>query len=253
MCNRNTYARALVEVSSTNALMESLVIAIPFANGTGHTLEKIEIEYEWQPPRCATCKIFDHADEHCPKKMKTDAPTKVSNDGFVEVTRKNGKGKQHSHSRQIDGIRLTKPKPNYLYRPLNKPNNEKGETSHSHPNNKVDNPSSSTHSTGRNEVETNVNEEATGDKNKGKNTFNVEEINMVPLKNSFDTLMEKDKILDMHTEPNIDIGNELVNSDNEEVEEVFVEKIKAAVQQSTGNENDVYKGASTPCDNVHDV
>ncbi|GKE44277.1 hypothetical protein Tco_1471561 [Tanacetum coccineum] len=38
---RNTYVRALVEVSSANALLESLVIVIPFANGMGHSLETI--------------------------------------------------------------------------------------------------------------------------------------------------------------------------------------------------------------------
>ncbi|GKE09794.1 hypothetical protein Tco_1413345, partial [Tanacetum coccineum] len=52
----------------------------------GHTMETIDIAYEWQPPRCDTCKIFDHKDEQCPKKVKVAAPTKVSDDGFVKVT-----------------------------------------------------------------------------------------------------------------------------------------------------------------------
>ncbi|GJW89624.1 zinc knuckle CX2CX4HX4C containing protein, partial [Tanacetum coccineum] len=47
---RNSYAQALVEVSSLAALKESLVVAIPFPNGTGHSLETMEVEYEWQPP-----------------------------------------------------------------------------------------------------------------------------------------------------------------------------------------------------------
>ncbi|GJR57774.1 zinc knuckle CX2CX4HX4C containing protein [Tanacetum coccineum] len=93
---QNTYARALIEVSSGNALLESLIVAIPLANGMGNTMETIKIEYEWQPPRRATCKIFDHTDDKCPKKVKLAAPTQVTNEGFVEVTRKNGKGEASS-------------------------------------------------------------------------------------------------------------------------------------------------------------
>ncbi|GJT36874.1 hypothetical protein Tco_0936739 [Tanacetum coccineum] len=90
---RNTYAWALIEVSSKKALVDSLVVAIPFQNGSGHSMKTIDIEYEWQPPRCDTCKMFDHVDDQCPKKVKVAAPTQVSDDGFVEVTRKHGKGK----------------------------------------------------------------------------------------------------------------------------------------------------------------
>ncbi|GJY65949.1 hypothetical protein Tco_0468187 [Tanacetum coccineum] len=67
---RNTYARALVEVSADKELMDSLVVAIPFPNGKGNCLEKIEIKYEWEPPRCSVCRIFDHIDEQCPKNLR---------------------------------------------------------------------------------------------------------------------------------------------------------------------------------------
>ncbi|GJT12436.1 zinc knuckle CX2CX4HX4C containing protein [Tanacetum coccineum] len=76
----------LIEVSSKKALMESLVMAIPFQNRSGHSMETIKIEYEWQPSRCDTCKIFDHIDDQCPKKVKVVVPTQESDDGFVEVT-----------------------------------------------------------------------------------------------------------------------------------------------------------------------
>ncbi|GJW75391.1 RNA-directed DNA polymerase, eukaryota [Tanacetum coccineum] len=45
---RITYSRALIEVSSEQALLETLVVVI------GHTMETIDIEYEWQPPQCET-------------------------------------------------------------------------------------------------------------------------------------------------------------------------------------------------------
>ncbi|GJT37448.1 zinc knuckle CX2CX4HX4C containing protein [Tanacetum coccineum] len=52
---RNSYARVLVEVSSTCKFVESLVVAIPFKDGSGHSLESLEVEFEWKPPRCETC------------------------------------------------------------------------------------------------------------------------------------------------------------------------------------------------------
>ncbi|GKB36384.1 glycine--tRNA ligase, mitochondrial 1-like protein [Tanacetum coccineum] len=48
-----------------------------------------------EPPRCDTCKIFDHINDQCPKKVKVVAPTQESDDGFVEVTHKHVKGKQN--------------------------------------------------------------------------------------------------------------------------------------------------------------
>ncbi|GJT85273.1 RNA-directed DNA polymerase, eukaryota [Tanacetum coccineum] len=72
-------------------------------------------------------------DEQCPKKVRVVVPTKVSDDGFVEVTRKHENGKQTSKTRHIDGVRLTKPKPNYYYRPISKSANVNGEASTSQP------------------------------------------------------------------------------------------------------------------------
>ncbi|GJU41238.1 RNA-directed DNA polymerase, eukaryota, reverse transcriptase zinc-binding domain protein [Tanacetum coccineum] len=48
---RNTYARALIEISADMELKKSLVIAIPLCNKVGHTFATIDIEYEWIPPR----------------------------------------------------------------------------------------------------------------------------------------------------------------------------------------------------------
>ncbi|GJW12946.1 zinc knuckle CX2CX4HX4C containing protein [Tanacetum coccineum] len=105
---RNTYARALIEVSSKKELIDSLVVAIPFPNGTRHTLETIEVEYEWEPPRCASCKIFDHNDEHFPKKAKeiVTEQTKDQNkdNGFTRVSRKRGKGNYTSKNKILLGM-----------------------------------------------------------------------------------------------------------------------------------------------------
>ncbi|GJU33532.1 hypothetical protein Tco_1181886 [Tanacetum coccineum] len=96
-------------------------------------METINIEYEWQPPRCDTCKIFDHINDQCPKKVKVAATTQESDDGFVEVTCKHGKGKQNGKPRHINGVRLTKPQPNYFYRVVSKTVNVNDEASTSQP------------------------------------------------------------------------------------------------------------------------
>ncbi|GJS72434.1 zinc knuckle CX2CX4HX4C containing protein [Tanacetum coccineum] len=57
---KSTYARALIEVSAEKELLKSLVVAIPIDKDKGHTLATIDVEYEWNPLRCATCMIFDH-------------------------------------------------------------------------------------------------------------------------------------------------------------------------------------------------
>ncbi|GJR57853.1 hypothetical protein Tco_1500015 [Tanacetum coccineum] len=71
------------KVSAKNALLDSLIVAIPFPNGMVHTIEKIDVEYEWQPPRCGSCKIFDHNHECCPKAVRAPESTKAYDDGMV--------------------------------------------------------------------------------------------------------------------------------------------------------------------------
>nr|GEX76306.1 hypothetical protein [Tanacetum cinerariifolium] len=170
----NNYAWALIEVSSKNVLVDSLVVAILILNGSGHTIETIDIEYEWQPPRCDTCNKFNHKDEQCPKQVKVAAPTKASDDGFVKVTCKHGKGKQNAKTRHIDGVWLTKPKPNYYYRHISKSANVNGEAPTSQPKEKKE-------------------PYAPRPNNKGKEVLGLHEINIVSLQNSFDALREKDK------------------------------------------------------------
>ncbi|GJW55645.1 zinc knuckle CX2CX4HX4C containing protein [Tanacetum coccineum] len=146
---RNSYARALVEVSSLAALKESLAVVIPFPNRTGHSLEMVEVEYEWQPP-----------------------PPGVSH-----VKRKNGKGKHDGKAKQVAGIHLTKPKPKLVYREVQKTptnNNDKATTSNTDSSIRKDN----------------------------QPTMQPEDgINIVSLRNSFESLMEKDKVLDTDDTP----------------------------------------------------
>nr|GEV16350.1 hypothetical protein [Tanacetum cinerariifolium] len=74
---RNAYALALIEVSADDVLKDDLVIAIPVGKDKGHSLASIRIEYEWRPPRCSNCLIFDHMDDKCPKLPKEVTPVVV--------------------------------------------------------------------------------------------------------------------------------------------------------------------------------
>nr|GEX20440.1 hypothetical protein [Tanacetum cinerariifolium] len=108
--------------------------------------------------------------------VKAAAPTKVSDDEFLKVTRKHWNGKHAAKTRHIDGVGLTKPKPNYYYCPISKSANVNGEGSISLP------------------KETNVSSTPQPN-NKGKDVSDLPKINIITLHNSFDALIEKNKIL----------------------------------------------------------
>ncbi|GJY37033.1 hypothetical protein Tco_0422411 [Tanacetum coccineum] len=128
---RSAYARALIEVSAEDAPKEELVIAIPLGKDKGHSLATIRIEYEWTPPRCSTCLIFDHTEEKCPKRPKEVTTTVVTNvevnhskdvadDGFEVVKKKRNKKKKHQ--KQVDGVVLNKPSLTLHYRRVDREN-----------------------------------------------------------------------------------------------------------------------------------
>ncbi|GKB47808.1 hypothetical protein Tco_0898561 [Tanacetum coccineum] len=91
MCNdpwgRIRYARALIEVSTDKELKKEVTIAILIVDGEGYTMEKMSVEYEWKPPCCNECKN---------RKRK-------------------GKKTDNGQARHIEGLRLNKPKPNYVW------------------------------------------------------------------------------------------------------------------------------------------
>nr|GEV58827.1 hypothetical protein [Tanacetum cinerariifolium] len=126
---RSAYARALIEIVA-DVEVKSLVIAIPVGNKEGHTLATIDIEYEWTPPRCASCCIFDHVSEKCPKLPTVASIEKVADDGFIEVKKKKAKANKNS-KKQVEGIRQNKPPLNLQYRRV-----DRGESSN-HKNNEV--------------------------------------------------------------------------------------------------------------------
>nr|GEV74883.1 hypothetical protein [Tanacetum cinerariifolium] len=97
------YTRVLIEVCAKHALVESFVVAILIKGGEGHSLETITVKYEWRPPQCETCKIFDHLDSKCPRKPKVVRPVLNRDDDFVKV---NNSDNSRANKYIDDGINL---------------------------------------------------------------------------------------------------------------------------------------------------
>ncbi|GJQ99754.1 putative reverse transcriptase domain-containing protein [Tanacetum coccineum] len=206
---RSTYARALIEVSAEVELVDELVIAIPVGKDKGHTLATITVEYEWRPPRCSTCMIFDHTSKKCPKRPKEVQEEPVANDGFEVVKKKKNKMKNKQH-KQVDGVKLSKPALNLHYRRVEKGETSKNSVPSKKMSNMVDNGKSTT------------------------STLNKEPISV---SNSFTALTEEEE--DIWGSKNV---NSIVNeSDSEDVDEELI------MEGATDRSNDKgTKGASTP-------
>ncbi|GKC38344.1 hypothetical protein Tco_1050728 [Tanacetum coccineum] len=199
---RNTYAIALVEVSADKELVDSLVVAIPFPNG------------------------------------KEVAPLQANDDGFIEVTRKRVKSKARP-KRQIEGVRLSKPKPNFYYRP--KFVYVVGETS-----SKQDNEKSG--DKGTNQVTNHMS--TTNVSNYGRASSPKELDNQqMPLKNSFAALMDEADPTQPCNEDNEanNLGSDEDENDSEVMETIVLEEPRFMGGKMKSNES---KGASTPSNDV---
>nr|GEU29256.1 hypothetical protein [Tanacetum cinerariifolium] len=130
---KSDYDRALIQVSIDVELTKSVVVAIPFLDNTGLSLETVDVEYEWTPPRCGTCCVFDHNDDNCPKKVHVNNTNvvEVSEDGFTTIVnrKKKGKGPIMVPKKSVGGFKVTKSK-NFVYQPVKpKDNGSKPSTS----------------------------------------------------------------------------------------------------------------------------
>ncbi|GKD39197.1 putative reverse transcriptase domain-containing protein, partial [Tanacetum coccineum] len=64
---RSSYARAMIKLRADVELKDNIVVAMPKIKGEGHYICNVRVEYEWKPSRCASCKVFGHIHEECPK------------------------------------------------------------------------------------------------------------------------------------------------------------------------------------------
>ncbi|KAL2249910.1 UNVERIFIED_CONTAM: hypothetical protein Sindi_2464700 [Sesamum indicum] len=63
-CTRLDFARVCVMLGISSKLPKHIIIMMPDENG-GESPCKIDVEYEWVPPRCTTCMTLGHSVKHC--------------------------------------------------------------------------------------------------------------------------------------------------------------------------------------------
>nr|GEY70555.1 hypothetical protein [Tanacetum cinerariifolium] len=68
----SSYARAMTELQTDVELKDNIIMAMPKLTGEGHYICNVHVEYEWKPPRCASCKVFGHIHEEYPKNTSVD-------------------------------------------------------------------------------------------------------------------------------------------------------------------------------------
>ncbi|GJV68038.1 trichome birefringence-like protein 3 [Tanacetum coccineum] len=208
------YARALIEVSADKELKQEVIMAIPKGENAsdGHTMAKIPVEYEWNPPLYSDCHVFGHLLEQCPKKIsvKPIKPVVVSEDGFTTVVNRKNKGKVHTTNQKnnVGGFKVNNSK-NFQYQPV-KP--------------KVADPTSST----------------SGTKAVNKEKIQEGESNGIKLRNLFEKLNDITYVVD----PNSDIGE---STNMNDPTKQHYENSDSQIEEVYAEENPKKpKGASTP-------
>ncbi|KAL0313713.1 UNVERIFIED_CONTAM: hypothetical protein Scaly_2908200 [Sesamum calycinum] len=70
-CTRLDFARVCVMLNINSKLPKHIVIMMPNEHG-GESACKVDVEYEWLPPKCTNCTSLGHATKECPltKPMK---------------------------------------------------------------------------------------------------------------------------------------------------------------------------------------
>ncbi|GAV81837.1 DUF4283 domain-containing protein/zf-CCHC_4 domain-containing protein [Cephalotus follicularis] len=62
-----TYARVCVDILATSSFLNSILLDLD--DGTSIV---VGVEYPWKPQACSLCKVFDHANESCPKAVRRE-------------------------------------------------------------------------------------------------------------------------------------------------------------------------------------
>ncbi|KAL2230782.1 UNVERIFIED_CONTAM: hypothetical protein Sindi_1672600 [Sesamum indicum] len=80
-CTRLDFARVCVMIDATQKLHNHIIVMAPDDEG-GETPCKVDVEYEWLPPKCTTCMSLGHSDKDCALN-KTRKPTKLTVNVYV--------------------------------------------------------------------------------------------------------------------------------------------------------------------------
>ncbi|KAL2252845.1 UNVERIFIED_CONTAM: hypothetical protein Sindi_0079200 [Sesamum indicum] len=80
-CTRLDFARVCVMIDATQKLHKHIIVMAPDEEG-GETPCKVDVEYEWLPPKCTACMSLGHSDKDCALN-KTRKPTKPTVNVYV--------------------------------------------------------------------------------------------------------------------------------------------------------------------------
>ncbi|GJT07208.1 hypothetical protein Tco_0841670, partial [Tanacetum coccineum] len=60
-------AISMIELRADVELKDNIFLAMPKITRVCHYIRNFRVEYEWKPPRCASCMVFGHIHKECPK------------------------------------------------------------------------------------------------------------------------------------------------------------------------------------------
>ncbi|KAL0287394.1 UNVERIFIED_CONTAM: hypothetical protein Sradi_7126200 [Sesamum radiatum] len=75
-CTRLDFARVCIMLDITSTLPKHVVIMVPKEDGSESAC-KVDIEYEWLPPKCTTCISLGHHSKECPSTRPRHPPVSV--------------------------------------------------------------------------------------------------------------------------------------------------------------------------------
>ncbi|KAL0283802.1 UNVERIFIED_CONTAM: hypothetical protein Sradi_7216200 [Sesamum radiatum] len=99
-CTRLDFARVCVMLDISAKLLKHIVIMIPKEDGS-EVACKVDVEYEWLPPKCTTCHSLGHAIKDCPTTKPRPQPVSV----FVQKPT----GQQQNHRDRPTDVRTQQP------------------------------------------------------------------------------------------------------------------------------------------------
>ncbi|GJY13847.1 hypothetical protein Tco_0383156 [Tanacetum coccineum] len=195
---REEITKVLVELSYECDVLETIGVAIPLPKGEGYYLETLDVEYEWWPPRCSKCKIFDHEDEDCPSRVKKTCSDSLSREGGLRDAGIQHKKQGTNKAVKKQGFMFNKPKNNLIYRPVSKPSTPTEITSKPDSNA----PPVSKEVVNGDDIELNVSQRVTMNEFScptNENGYFKDEINLGQLGSHMDKRMDKGKVLELNT------------------------------------------------------
>ncbi|KAL0293293.1 UNVERIFIED_CONTAM: hypothetical protein Sradi_6945800 [Sesamum radiatum] len=75
-CTRLDFARVCVMLDISAKLLKHIVIMIPKEDGSEMAC-KVDVEYEWLPPKCTACHSLGHPIKECPTMKPKPPPVSV--------------------------------------------------------------------------------------------------------------------------------------------------------------------------------